>query len=197
MYTPKHFNLTDVNEINSIIDKNPFATVISSYNSEPMITHVPINRLNQNELYGHFAKSNPHSGVKNGSLITVIFTGDHAYISPRYYKSSFNVPTWNYSAVHCKGEINYIEDAEEAWSLFQHMVKTYEGNDGWKLPNEAKYKALVNAITFFKINVTEIKAKTKFNQNKSKEDIQSVINSLEENEETQTAQYMKKQTYND
>ena len=178
MYTPKDFILNDSEEILSIIDQNPFATVISIIENEPLITHLPINRLDEKTLYGHVALANPHSQVKDNSEVTVIFMGDRSYISPTYYQSGKGVPTWNYSAIHCKGKIQFIEDLEETWQLFKKMVNEYEGEEGWALPEDKQHKSLMKAIRFFKIEVEEFIGKAKASQNKSEQDKASVIEAL-------------------
>ena len=33
----------------------------------------------------------------------MIFKGPHCYVSPRFYRSEVNVPTWNYSIVYVQG----------------------------------------------------------------------------------------------
>ncbi len=174
MYTPNAFTLNDQKEIESLIAAHPFATLIS----DQLITHLPINRLNDGQLYGHLAINNPHAQVKNGSALTAIFHGPHAYISPNYYHSEFNVPTWNYAVVHCHGTISFIDDEDATWDCFKQMVQIYEGDNGWQLPDEDAFKALSKAIRFFNIENPQFEAKAKFNQNKSEEDINSVIAAL-------------------
>ncbi|PCJ61270.1 MAG: transcriptional regulator [Planctomycetota bacterium] len=194
MYNPNHFKITDTELIESFISQNPFATVISIKNESPIVSHIPINRFSNGRLYGHMANSNPHSQIEDNSTITAIFSGPHAYISPNYYKSEFNVPTWNYSSVHCCGKLKFVNDKDAVWELFNEMVSIYEGAEGWRLPNETKFKNLFNAIQFFYIESPEFEAKFKFNQNKSVEDIESVIDSLEANGENEVAKLMRECT---
>jgi len=116
----------------------------------------------------------------------------HAYISPTYYKSDFNVPTWNYNAVHIYGNIHYIEDATKTWSLLEEVTEIYEGHEGWQLPKEKSFQDLTQYIKFFETEVTKVEAKFKFNQNKSDEDIASVIQSLNKDNQKDVAEFMKK-----
>ena len=51
----------------------------------------------------------------------------------------------------------------------------YEGADGWHLPDEQRYRNLLNGIRFFELCNPEFEAKLKFNQNKSGDDLLSVI----------------------
>ena len=118
-----------------------------------------------------------HPLRKNKHSISRVTTssGPHAYISPNYYASEFNVPTWNYSAVHCHASISYIDDEAGTWRLLNETVTIYEGADGWHLPDEQRYRNLLNGIRFFELCNPEFEAKLKFNQNKSGDDLLSVI----------------------
>ena len=87
---------------------------------------------------------------------------------------------------------NYIDDREKVWELLKEITEVYENTNGWKLPEEEKFKDLTSYIRFFSIDIKNIEAKFKFSQNKSKEDIESVIRSLEKNNQTKVANFMQK-----
>lgn len=194
MYIPEQFKIDDEKIIHEFIKSNPFATLISSVDENIEATHMPINRLLDGNYYGHFSLNNQQSAIQENQNVLAIFTGPHAYISPMMYASDFNVPTWNYSAVHCYGNIKFIDDEVKIWNLFQELVKLYEGVDGWELPNEEKYKSLSKFIRFFEFNIKSIEAKFKFNQNKSDEDIESVIEGLRSVGHQETANFMERIT---
>jgi len=182
MYSPKAFKITDKALIEEFIEANPFAILTSEHNGKIKVTHLPINRLKDGKFYGHIAKANDHANIDINKEVCFIFNGEHAYISPSYYTSSFNVPTWNYSTVHIYGNLHYIEDKNHVWEILKETTEIYEGNDGWKLPEEKEFQNLTQSIRCFEIQVSHIEAKFKFNQNKSSEDIESVINSLKKME---------------
>lgn len=190
MYVLKEFKIKNKKIIEKFILMNPFATLVSEKEGKIEVTHLPINRFKDGKLYGHVAKANIHSAIDKTREVCFIFNGEHAYISPNYYKSTFNVPTWNYSAVHIYGTINYIDDEVKVWKLLQETTEIYEGDTGWKLPEEEKFKDLIKYIRFFEINVTDIETKFKFNQNKSQEDIENVIKNLRNNQQIEVANFM-------
>ena len=192
MYTPKVFKITDEAVINQFIKDNPFAILTSCENGKIEVTHLPIFRLNNGKLYGHISKENPHAHIDEEQEVCFIFNGEDAYISPSYYVSDFNVPTWNYGAVHVYGRVKYIEGKEQTWSLLEKFTELYEGKNGWKLPQEEKYKALSEFIRFFEIEVSHIEAKFKFSQNKSTEDIEKVIMILRKKGQKEVADFMEK-----
>jgi len=190
MYSPEQFRVDDNRTIHEFIKSNPFATVVSNTGEKIVATHMPIDRFQDGSYYGHFAQNNPQSDIKEGQEILVVFTGPHAYVSPMMYASDFNVPTWNYSAVHCYGIIEFIEDEKRVWRLFQELVERYEGKDGWRLPDEEKYRELTGFVRFFEFKIKRIEAKFKFNQNKSDEDIESVIAGLRGAGSDEAAEFM-------
>jgi len=190
MYIPEKFKTEDEQLIHQFIQANSFATVISNIDNKVQATHIPIDRFQDGKYYGHLAKNNPLSTIGGDQEVLVVFTGPHAYISPTMYASNFNVPTWNYSAVHCYGKIHFIDDEIKVWSLFNELVEKYEGKEGWKLPDEEKFKNLTKFIRFFEFKIENIEAKFKFNQNKSEEDIKSVITGLKDVGNKDAAEFM-------
>ncbi|NCO01469.1 MAG: FMN-binding negative transcriptional regulator [Epsilonproteobacteria bacterium] len=140
MYSPDAFKITDENLIEEFISKNPFALLTSENHGKIEVTHLPINRLKDGKLYGHVAKANIHANVDETKEVCFIFRGEHAYISPTYYETNFNVPTWNYGAVHLYGNIKYIHDNEKVWELLNETTEIYEGQNGWKLQKKKDLK---------------------------------------------------------
>ena len=52
----------------------------------------------------------------------VIFTGPHAYISPRWYEDKERVPTWNYTAVHAYGVPQMLDDPKAKHASQRRLV---------------------------------------------------------------------------
>jgi len=103
MYLPKHFDSKDEKRILEIIDAYSFATIMSfDQAGEPFFSHVPLvtkKTASGFSLLGHVAKRNPQwSHLKNNPKIKVIINGPHTYITPKWYRSGRDVPTWNYVA---------------------------------------------------------------------------------------------------
>ena len=195
MYTPEAFKITDEKIIEEFIAKNPFAILTSENNGKIEVTHLSINRFKNGKLYGHIAKANSHANIDETKEVCFIFSGLHSYISPSYYKATSNVvPTWNYSSVHIYGTVKYIDDKEEVWKLLEESTEIYEGEDGWSLPQTEGLKDLTKFIRFIEIDITNIEAKFKFSQNRTKEDIESVIQSLRDNKQIDVANFMEEIT---
>jgi len=116
MYTPEQFKVSDLPTLQADMQRWNFATLITPDATEgPQVTHLPLlldrNRGRFGVLAGHMARANPHwkaFGRSGESL--AIFHGPHGYISPRWYVSEIAVPTWNYVAVHIRGELRLLDD---------------------------------------------------------------------------------------
>ena len=187
---PAPFEVTDKATIEAFIAAYPFAILTSMQAEKIEATHLPINRFSDGKLYAHVAKANPHAHISPVQEVCLIFNGPHAYISPNYYQNTQTVPTWNYAAVHIYGKVNYIDDVKTTWKLLEELIGIYEGKEGWALPKTDRLQDLTAHIRFIEITETRLKAKFKFNQNKSPEDRISVIEHLKDNHQKETASFM-------
>ena len=184
MYTPQLFQVTDPEVIRAFIEENSFGLLISSLDgSEIQDTHTPLLLSEDSKyLYGHIARANSHwKDWEQNKQVKVIFHGPHCYVSPTYYQSELNVPTWNYTAVSIKGEIELIEDLEQQKSFMHWLVNTHEMSlpHPWKFDETNElFMKLFKAVVFFRIRVLDITAKFKLNQNKELSDQQSVASKL-------------------
>jgi len=174
MYIPQDFRQENKEEIVRFIRAYPFATLVSQDEKRPLATHLPVH-LEANGsgegfcLHAHFARANPQSLIANNSEKLLIFSGPHAYISPQDYGTEQAVPTWNYSAVHIYGQIEFIDNMPEVLRLMEKFIAgfdhTYLGQ--WaQMDMEFKTKT-AKGIRFFKFNPVEIQAVEKLSQNKA------------------------------
>lgn len=188
MYLPKHFSVEDTSQAMRIAQEYPFATVISFDSAnEPFINHLPLLVKNDESglrLVGHMARRNPQwQHFANGSKAVAVFNGPHSYITPSWYVSGRDVPTWNYVVVHAKGKVTAIEDFEGLVSILKKLTDRFERESGrpwsFELPDDLmEPKALTSAIVGFEIQVEKIEAKFKLSQNRSAEDKRGVIEGL-------------------
>lgn len=179
MYTPKHFEVTDKQEITSFVEKNGFAQLISDVDGQLFSTHMPfLIKKNFNMLLGHVAKNNPQWKSIEGQNVLVTFLGPHDYISPSWYSSPV-VPTWNYQAVHVYGTCKIFHDQERLKKVVDDLTEKYESSfaEPWKAEYEAK---LLHGIVGIEIDVTNIQAKYKLSQNKPEIDRIEVAKRLRE-----------------
>jgi transcriptional regulator len=176
MYIPAAFQITEKQALD-IIDAHPFALLITPSPMGCLLTHLPFLR-DGNRLIGHMAGVNPHGRHLDGES-TVVFSGPHAYISPRWYASALNVPTWNYQAVHVSGPCRPIADAERRRQAIDALVATHERSE-WEVDwSHDRFNTLIEHIHIFELEMRSIVAKSKMSQNKSTQDIEAVSGQLD------------------
>lgn len=199
MYIPKHFEITDETVMHDIIKEHSFATLFSQHNGSPYATHLPL-ILNKEKtcLHGHFARPNPQWEDIQTQTVLAVFHGPHCYISPSWYETNKSVPTWNYITVHAYGEMELVEDSQEAADALHELVCNYESsNSSYQLQDvDAAFLAgMSKGIQSFKIKIRTLEGKAKLSQNHSLERQKRVIHQLEQSNqdnEKQIASLMKK-----
>lgn len=194
MYVPKHFAEADGEKVRAVIDQNGFVTVVSYPEGEsPYFNHLPVifsSKAGEDEvLIGHMARRNPQwNHFRKNPACTILVNGPHAYITPRWYKSGRDVPTWNYAAVHLTGRIELVEHFNGQIDTLQQLTKFYEGDgpQAWEFELPADLlnaESLTSAIVSFRFHIEKIDAKFKFSQNRSTADRAGVIDGLRERED--------------
>lgn len=179
MYTPKHFSAPAQETLKGILPGASFAALVTvDDRGEPMISHLPLSYDRAagefGMLRGHLARANPHCALLETRASVVIFSGPHTYISPRDYASDVNVPTWNYLAVHARGQARVLDDPTDVRAVLDTLTEENEKfrDNPWSL-NELDARraaAMMQAIVAFEIPIEHLEAKAKLGQNKSQAD---------------------------
>lgn len=136
-------------------------------------------------LISHFAKDNPHwRNLVDGQEVCVVFQGPHAYVSPQWYSSAVNAPTWNYLVAHVYGSVRLITKRDELLSLMECLVVHFESKfanpSGINLEPE-RMERLMGRIVGLRLGVTRVEEKAQLNQNRSIADQQGVAQMLSQN----------------
>jgi transcriptional regulator len=179
MYIPKHFKVTDENEVFSFIQENAFGQLISNVSGRLFSTHMPFMLSENNtKIVGHLAAQNPQHSELDGQEVLITLLGAHDYISPSWY-SAPGVPTWNYQSVHIYGYGKLITEAERIRTLVDTLTDKYES--AFSHPWLPEYKTnILNTIVGLEISISEIQCKYKLSQNRSAQDRLQVIAQLKE-----------------
>ena len=139
----------------------------------PLLAHIPflINRADCiAEL--HLVRSNPIARAVNRPTPAVIAVqGPHGYVSPDWYGLDDQVPTWNYIAVHLRGELRPLPSGElrrviDALSD-QHEQRLHP-KPIWRSSkmDPAALDKMMRQIVPFAFDITAVDATWKLNQNK-------------------------------
>lgn len=200
MYIPDDNQMNNQAEIVDFMKRFSFALIITSKDAVPTATHLPfLVRVEDNQivLTSHFAKENPQWKDLENNTALIVFSEPHAYISPKLYDKTLNVPTWNYLAVHAYGKSKIISDSDAVMAVLNATVANYEM--GYKaqwegLPEQYKVN-MAKGIVAFEIIITDLQAKKKISQNKTEAEQHRIIDSLSKSEDSNAnliAEYMRK-----
>ena len=188
-YIPRHFEFHGLKEKHDFIDTYNFGQLICTNGDNLNIAFLPFSLNLTNfplgSLQCHVARNNSiWRDIKKGR-ITAIFLGPHAYISPRWYSSSDQVPTWNYSAVFAEGRATLLDD-DQLIPLLKTLTDSEENRtrnkSKWstKEVGTPKYRSMMKAIVGIELQIEKIYGKLKMSQNRSSKDRVGAINGLGE-----------------
>lgn len=186
MYTPSSFKENRTEILFDLIRQNNFGILITQNEGIPEATHIPFmidpERGGQGVLITHMARANKHwRSWDDETVAMVIFQGPHSYISPSWYENKVTVPTWNYAAVHITGKPVVIHKKKKLRKIVTDLVHFHEAQveTDWSLDQaESIMETHLKAIVGIEIPIEKIEGKMKFNQNRSAEDQQGVVDHL-------------------
>ena len=132
----------------------------------------------------HVARHNPLVKLAGGTSSWLLaVSGADAYVSPDWYVSPDQVPTWLYQAVHLTGPVRKLSDDELAVQIDTLSAKF----EDWLAPKKpwtsskmtaGRLEAMKKAIVGLVMTVEEIEGSFKLNQHKSDVDHATVTNAL-------------------
>ncbi|MDX2155681.1 MAG: FMN-binding negative transcriptional regulator [Hyphomicrobiaceae bacterium] len=174
MYVNPAFRTEDEDAWAYVIARG-FGAVVAHDQGQPVASQVPLlvtERDGRKRIEFHVARPNPlHEVVARSPRVLVVVSGPDAYISPDWYASEDQVPTWNYLAAHITGQARPLPPAEtldhvERMSL--HFEERLRPKKPWSTSKMTprKREAMLRAIVAMEIEVEGIQASTKLGQNK-------------------------------
>lgn len=183
MYVPAAFKADD-DKAWALVKARAFGTLTAIDNGRLVAVHVPLHVREDNRVEIHVARANPiHDIIARSPQVLVTVLGPDAYISPDWYVSQDQVPTWTYTAVHLQGAAT-IMSAEETEAQVARLSDAFEARllpkKIWTMDKMTAIKkaAMLRAIVGIGIDITVIEASWKLNQHKPIEDRKSVIDVL-------------------
>jgi transcriptional regulator len=132
----------------------------------------------------HVARHNPLVKLADGTTSWLLaVNGADAYVSPDWYVSPDQVPTWLYQAVHLTGTVRILSDDEVA----DQVDRLSDKFENWLAPKKpwtsskmtaARLEALKKAIVGLVMTVEDVEGSFKLNQHKSDADYTAISNAL-------------------
>ncbi len=188
MYRPRAFAPEDPDELYGVLAGAGLATVVTNGPDGMIASHVPLMLDREagphGALLGHVARANPQWRTPGPAL--VIVQGPDAYISPSMYATKATeplvVPTWDYVAVHARGELVAHDDPEWVTQLVTRLTDRHERDrdDRWEVADApADYiAAMARAIVGIEIRIAGVDGSWKLSQTRPAQDRASVVQHL-------------------
>lgn len=184
MYSPPYNQIEKRAGIVEFMRANNFPLLVTGTGGALHGSHLPAmvhEREGRIVLDMHMARNNPQWKEFFDDEVLVVFTGPHAYISPRWYEEKERVPTWNYAAVHAYGIATLVRDKKAQYDSQRRLIAAMDPQ--W-LP---KFDALrpeyvdgmLDGIVNFEIAVTRIETRWKLSQNRSRREMELIAAQLE------------------
>jgi transcriptional regulator len=187
MYTPPMFK-TDRTAALGFADARGFGTVCAWNGAKPIASSLPfyIGYADDGTPHAmfHVARHNPLVGLADGASSWLLaVNGADAYLSPDWYVSPDQVPTWLYQAVHLTGRVRKMSDDELAGHLDLLSAK-YENRLAPKPPwksskmTAGRLDAMKKAIVGLVMTIEEIEGSFKLAQQNSDADFAGAADAL-------------------
>jgi len=186
MYVNAAFE-TDEDAAWAFVSERAFGAVVAVDGGRPVASHVPLLVTGDGahrSIEFHLARANPlHEVIAAAPQVTVVVSGPDAYISPDWYTSEDQVPTWNYIAAHIDGTARPMPP-ERAHAHVEAMSLAFESRLAPKKPwstskmAERRLAMMLSAIVPIEIEVQSIEASFKLSQNKTVSDAYEVARML-------------------
>lgn len=179
------FDVTELDEVERLIDAHPWATLVSATDQGPVASHYPVLRERDADglvLLTHLGRPDERiHQLGAGRELLVIFQGPHGYISPTWYADAdAPVPTWNFSVVHCHGVPEVLSD-EENLAVLDHLQRHFEAPiDAPRELDPDAAAQIARGTVGLRIPVRRWTCKAKASQNKSPETQARVLAALEQ-----------------
>lgn len=191
MYTPRAFAETDLGELDKLLARDAFVTLITTDdNGEPFASHLPVLYSREGDkvlIEGHWARPNPQA-MHDGAALMIVH-GPHAYISPGWYadkEEAARVPTWNYAVAHLGGKLEASTDEAFLASIVDRLSVRHEtaiGSD-WRYQHEREdHRSQLRGIIGFRFAPERIELKFKFSQNHPAANVRGAAQALREQDD--------------
>jgi transcriptional regulator len=189
MYTPPQFKPDRAASL-AFAEARGFGTICAFDDTKPIASLLPfyLDYADDGTARAafHVARHNPLVKLAGGTspwLLAV--SGADAYVSPDWYVSPDQVPTWLYQAVHLTGPVRKLSDDELSVQI-ETLSAKFENRLAPKKPwmsskmTAGRLDAMKKAIVGLVMTVEDIEGSFKLNQHKSDADHVAIASALKQ-----------------
>ena len=168
MHPNRAFAWDDRGEMLAFVADIAFCTICVD---GPFLIHAPVAVDAPDRIRFHIARGNRASGALDGARAIVSCLGPDAYVSPDWYGTADQVPTWNYLSVEAEGPLRRMDDAELT-TLLDDLSAAHEARLAPKPPwtrakmTSARFDAMLKAIIGYELTIEELRGTRKLGQHK-------------------------------
>ncbi|WP_395390733.1 FMN-binding negative transcriptional regulator [Novosphingobium sp. BL-8A] len=196
MHPNAQFRPADRMMAEALVEEVGFGMIFAATPDGPRVAHTPLLWTGDGAVQFHLARGNALTRHIADATVLAVVNGPDAYVSPRWYADSEQVPTWNYVSVEMEGRVRRMDD-EGLMGLLEALSARNEARiaEGkvWTMDKVspgylAKLKA---AIVGFELEVQAWRPTFKLSQNKPADERERVALGLEAEGSRAIAQLMR------
>ena len=189
MYSPPYNQPESRAEIVAFMRAHNFPVLVTGTGGTLHASHLPVTVHEQGGrivIDMHMAKNNPQWKEFFDDEVLVVFTGPHAYVSPRWYEEKERVPTWNYAAVHAYGVPTINADRKDKHSSQRRLIESLDPKwlSNFDALREEYVTKMLDGIVNFSIPVARIDARWKLSQNRSRREMELIAAELDKSQDS-------------
>ena len=184
MHPNSRFGWDDRGEMLAFLDRLSFCTIVVGDSRGLAVAHAPVTVVDDGAaVQFHVSRANVAAPRFDGVHGLLSCIGPHGYISPDWYGTDDQVPTWNYVAVECEGPIRRM-NADEGAALLDRLGALHEAALLPKAPwtrgkmSPGRFDAMLNAIICFEMRIEALRGTRKLGQTKSAGETRNVVAAL-------------------
>ncbi len=149
----------------------------------PFVIHAPVVVDAPDRLRFHVARGNRAAKTLDGCRAIVSCLGPEAYISPDWYGTPDQVPTWNYLGVEAEGPLRRMDESELV-ALLDDLSATHEARlapkSVWTRDKmtPGRFEGMLKAIVGYELVIEDLRGTRKLGQNKRADELAGAVAGL-------------------
>lgn len=176
------YESTDVEVLRALIAEHPWAVLVSEHHGAPVASHVPIlleEDTSRLVIVTHVGRPDDElHGFGEGEVL-VIVQGHSGYVSPSWYAAgAAAVPTWNYTAAHCYGVPEILDEQRNLAELLRLAERFERRMERPAQLDRDRAAEIARGTVGIRVPIARFLCKRKLSQNKDAQTRAGVIASL-------------------
>ncbi len=167
----------------TFVQETAFAQIVTVADGQPIGAQAPLSFAADGSVRFHLSRANRLTPLLDRAPVLASVIGTHFYVSPDWYGTPDQVPTWNYRLVEVEGIARRLDDGE----LRDQLDRLSAAQEARLMPKPAwtsakmdprRLAAMERAITGFAIDTPLMRGTIKMGQNKSASEAAGAIAAL-------------------